>query len=143
MLRKPRNRPDDPKPRCGRARPSQNESTVGVGGVSRTAHTPKRRPTELGPTRDNPLPEARKRASNAGEKQQSAKRSAHEDGVDERVGQSDAAHGKHWRPEKRRTRDGAPERSNESQPSNRRKQNDWRGDAAMPSTSQVPRSGWI
>jgi hypothetical protein len=84
--------------------------------VSRSTYTAKRTPTELGSSRDSPLPEARKkRASNAGEKQQSAERTAHEDGGDERVGIRDAANGQHRRREKRRTRDGAPERSNESQ----------------------------
>src|SRR5438132_11812249 len=83
--RKPRNRPDDPKRRRGVGRSSQKESAIDAAGVSGAAPTAERRPTEPVSAR-NSLPEAQKRARNAGEKQQSAKRTAHEDGGDERVG---------------------------------------------------------
>jgi hypothetical protein len=134
MPRKPRNRTDDSK-RRGSVGSPQKESAIDAGGVSGAAPTAERRPTEPVST-SNPLPEAQKRARNAGEEQQSAKRTTREEG--ERVGIRDATQGKSRRPEIRRTRDGFSEKPNERQSSNDRKQNDWRGDAAMASTSQVP-----
>jgi hypothetical protein len=126
MPRKPRNRTEDPK-QGGTIGSSQSESDL----------TAERGPTESVSTR-NPLPQAQKRARNADEKQQSGTRGAHAHGGDERASIHEAAHGRRRRPERRRTRDGSSENPGERESSNGGKQNDWSGDAAMRSTSQVP-----
>jgi hypothetical protein len=150
MPKQPRHRSDYPKQGRGRARPWKNETATGANGASRAAAPVgevQANGTGIDPATklDNPVPEARERVSNAGGRQQSAKRRspagsvmAHKEGGKERVSARGAARAKRRHSERSGTRDGAAAGANESEQSDRRRRNDRRGDAAMPNTSQVP-----